>query len=213
MRALSIILSTNVRIENVNFANCLVPCLTYINSRSQYQMRYVSIWSHWICRAPMHPSVRCAAYYTVSFQVEIFYGFQDAVSVVDRRNKCNQDEAAVRRRDFGAFRRRQHLSATCRMMVMPTPPRPPSPSPSPPYRGEINSRDGHRHLPPLSIPFRARAQCSQFQSGKRTSFIRRTRIRVYRRNNSATSRENQFANRSVRICVGLTGVGSDSRPS
>jgi len=80
----------------------------------------------------MRPSVRSTAYYTVSFQVELFYGLQDTTSVVDRRNKCNQDKATIQKRDFGAFRRRRHSSATCRMM--PTPPRPPSPSPTPPPR-------------------------------------------------------------------------------
>lgn len=135
VRALSIILSSNIRIENANFANCLVSCPTYINGRSRVSnaIRF-HLLSLDLSRADASPGALYCLLYRSS-QVELFYGLQNTTSVVDRRNKCNQDEATIRRRDFGAFRRRRHSSATCRMMVMPTPPRPPSPSPTPPPRG------------------------------------------------------------------------------
>lgn len=81
--------------------------LTYINGYGRCQIRYISIWSHWICRALTRLSRYALVLIIPFFQVELFYGLQDTASVAGRRNKCNQDEATIRRRDFGAFRRRR----------------------------------------------------------------------------------------------------------
>lgn len=86
-----------------------------------------------------------------------------------------------------------------------------TPTPLPPPREEINSRGTDIASSSSSIPSRARDGRSSNQANARRSSVERVSARLSPADNSATSRENQFANRSVRMCVGLTGVGSDSR--
>lgn len=161
--SLSIILSSNIRIENANFANCLVSCLTYINGRSRVSNAICfHLVSLDLSRTDASPgALYCLLY--CSFQVELFYGLQNMASVVDRRNKCNQDEQPFRDVTSARFDGVDYSSVTCRMMVMSTPPRPPSPSPTPSPRGNkfaertsssssiINSILCTRPMPAVSI--------------------------------------------------------------
>jgi len=80
------------------------------------------------------------------------------------------------------------------------------------HRGKINSRDGRRRLP-HQFHFARERDTILAVPIKQTHVVHPSRAeypRLSPGHNSATSTENQFANRSVRMCVGLTGVGSNS---
>ena len=155
-----------IRIENANFANCLVSYLTYINGRSRVSNAICfHLVSLDLSRTDASPgALYCLLY--CSFQVELFYGLQN-MAIGSRPAEQMQSRwgshskmwlrrvltASTTRRlrvEWWWCRRRCDRRRRRRRRRH--------------HRGEINSRNGHRRLPPSSIPFRARARCPQFQS-------------------------------------------------
>lgn len=96
---------------SANFVDRLIASdLAYVNDRTE-RNTFPSSLVGFAARRCVSP--RSAAYYTIlpGGALLRFSGYG-----IGRRNKCNQAEATIRRRDFGAFR---CSSATCRTMTIP----------------------------------------------------------------------------------------------